>query len=129
MWRHKCDASTKKAVSNSLDISFIHGRSYKEMECDPNIKLHDGFDCQLCNGWRSICACQIIIHHKKGNFYTMWEWLNDEKQFFLFNLNHIDQDLYLEKNFNYLKLIYTDPCNFLNKRTLGSYFIMMLVKF
>ena len=59
----------------------------------------------------------------------MWEWLNDEKQFFLFNLNHIDQYLYLEKNFNYLKLIYTDPCNFLNKSTLGSYFIMMLVKF
>ena len=40
----------------------------------------------------------------------------------------MNQDLYLEKNFDYLKLIYTDPCNFLTKRALVSYSIMMLVK-
>ena len=59
-----------------------------------------------------------VFHHRGSNILTPWEWLNDEKQFFLFNFanNH----LFLNNNFNHMKLRYTDPCNFLTKRAFGE---------
>ena len=50
----------------------------------------------------------------------MREWLNDEKQLFVFNFNYTNQHLHLKKNFNHLQLRNTDPCNFLTKRALVS---------
>ena len=60
-----------------------------------------------------------VFHHRYGDILKLWEWLNVEKQFFLFQFNHINKHLYLEKNFSHLKLRYPDPCNFRNKTYIG----------
>ena len=69
--------------------------------------------------WAFVVAKEVF-HHRNGNVFTMWGCSNDEKQFFLFNVNNINRHLYLEKNFIHLKLRYTNPCNFLTKRALVS---------
>ena len=61
-----------------------------------------------------------VFNHKNGNILKLWEWLNDEKLFFVFTFNHINKHLHSEKNFKYSKLTNTNPCNFLNKRALMS---------
>ena len=61
-----------------------------------------------------------VFHHRNCNILTVWEWLNDEKLFFLFKFNYTNRRLCLEKNFNHLKLRYTDLCNFFAKRALVS---------
>ena len=64
---------------------------------------------------RAVVVANEVFHHRNGNISTLWEWLHDEKQFLLFN-----EHLYLERNFNHLRLRYSDPCNFLTKRALVS---------
>ena len=65
-------------------------------------------------------AFVVAFHHRNNNILKLWEWWNDEKEFFLSKFNHINKHLYLENNFNHLKLRYPDPCNFLTKRVLGE---------
>ena len=36
-----------------------------------------------------------ILHHRNGNILTLWNWLYDKKQFFLFKFNYIKKHLYL----------------------------------
>ena len=67
---------------------------------------------------RALVVAKEVLHHINGNILTLWEWLNDEKQLFIFQFNYINKRLYLEKNFNLLKMTCTDPCNFLTKRAL-----------
>ena len=59
-----------------------------------------------------------VFHHRNGNILKLWEWLNDEKRFFLFKFNYINKHMYLEKNFNHFELKYTNTCNFVTKRAL-----------
>ena len=33
---------------------------------------------------RALVVVKEVFHHKIDNTSTLWEWLNDEKQFFLF---------------------------------------------
>ena len=61
---------------------------------------------------RAFVVAKVVFHHRKGNIFTMWKWLNDQKQSFLFYVNYDNQHLYFEMNFNHLKLRYTDPFNF-----------------
>ena len=68
-----------------------------------------------------------VFYHRNINIFTMCEWLNDEKQLSFFNFYYIIQHLYLEKNFNYLKLRYTDPCNFLTKHAVLSQPSMLVI--
>ena len=65
-------------------------------------------------------AFVVAFHHRNSNILKLWEWLNDEKQFFMFKFNHINKHLYFENNCNHLKLRYPDLCNFLTKRVLGE---------
>ena len=53
----------------------------------------------------------------------IWHYENEKmvkNKVFLFEFSYINKDLYLDKNFNHLKLRYADPCNFFAKRALVS---------
>ena len=52
---------------------------------------------------RAFLVAKEVFHHRNGNILKLWEWLNDEKQFFYHS-----------------KLRYTEPWNFLTKRALVS---------
>ena len=69
---------------------------------------------------RAFVVAKEVFHHRKSNILKLWEWLNDEKQFFLSKFNYINKHFHFEKKFNHSKLRYTDPCNFLTKRALVS---------
>ena len=69
---------------------------------------------------RSFVVAKEVFHHRNENNLKLWEWLNDEKLFFLSKFNYINKHLHLEKNFKHSKLRYTDPYNFLNKGALVS---------
>ena len=71
------------------------------------------------NGWPCICGCQGSLYHTVLFCHCDNDWMM-KKQFSLCNLNYINNHLYSVKNFNQLKLRYTDLCNFLNKRALVS---------
>ena len=64
---------------------------------------------------RAFVVAKKVFHHRNGYILTLWEWLNEGKHFFVFKFNYINEHLCMEKNFNHLKLRYTDPCNFLTK--------------
>ena len=61
-----------------------------------------------------------VFHHSNNNILRLWEWLDDEKEFFLSKFSNINKHLYLERNFNHLRLRYPDPYNFLTKCALGE---------
>ena len=61
-----------------------------------------------------------VFHHRNRNILKLWEWLNDDKHFFLFKFNYINKHLQLKNNFYHLKLRYTDPGNLFTKRALVS---------
>ena len=44
-----------------------------------------------------------VFHHRNGNILKLWEWLDDETQFFLSKFNYTNKHLNLERNFNHLK--------------------------
>ena len=44
---------------------------------------------------RVFVVAKEVFHHKNGNILTPWEWLNDEKQFVLFQISYINERLYL----------------------------------
>ena len=64
---------------------------------------------------RAFVVAKEVFHHS-NKILKLWEWLNDEKQFFLSKFNYIDKHFYFEENSNHSKLRYTDMCNFLTKR-------------
>ena len=74
----------------------------------------------LYNGWSCICGCQGSFYHRNGSILTLWEWLNDEKQFFRWKFSYVNNHLFSVINFNHVKLRYMEPCNFLTKRALVS---------
>ena len=61
-----------------------------------------------------------LFHHGNGSILKLWELIYGERQSLLVKFNYISTHLPLEKNFNQLKMWYTDPCNFLTKRALVS---------
>ena len=69
---------------------------------------------------RAFVVVKEVFHHGNGNILKLWEWLNDEKEFFLSKFNYVNKYFYFEKNCNHSKMRYTDPCNFLTKRALVS---------
>ena len=70
---------------------------------------------------RAFVVARKVFHHRNGNILTLWDWWSDEKHFFFkFKFNYIKKTLVLVKKNYHLKLRYTDPCNFLTKRTLVS---------
>ena len=71
---------------------------------------------------RAFVIAKEVFYRRDGNILTLWEWFNDEKQFFWFKFNYINKHLYrdLEKNFKHLTMRNTDPCNFLTKLALVS---------
>ena len=47
---------------------------------------------------RAFEVAKKVFRHRNGTNLTLWEWLNDDKQFFLFKCSYINDNLYLEKN-------------------------------
>ena len=71
--------------------------------------------CEKSYNGRAFVVAKEVFHHRSDDNLKQWEWLNNDKQFFLFKFNYINTRLYLEYNVNHLKLRYTDPCNFFTK--------------
>ena len=43
---------------------------------------------------RAFVIAKELFYRRDGNIFTLWEWLNDEKQFFWFKFNYIKKHLY-----------------------------------
>ena len=46
---------------------------------------------------RAFVVAKEVFHHRNGNILKLWEWLNDDKQFFLSKFNYINKHFYFEK--------------------------------
>ena len=52
---------------------------------------------------RAFVVAKEVFHHRNSNILKLWEWLNDEKQFFFSKFNYINKHFYFEKKNESLK--------------------------
>ena len=74
-------------------------------------------DCIMAG--RAFVVAKEVFHHKNGNNLKLWQWLNDEKHFFLSKSNSLNKYLYLQKNFNHLRPKLFWPVQFSHQTCIG----------
>ena len=61
-----------------------------------------------------------VSYHCSCDYFTLLEWLNDEKYFLLPEFNYSELHVYVVNNFDHKKSSYSNSFNLLTKRALVS---------